>query len=85
MLELSLLLDAQDKLGVLMGANLALGGNNADTGHIDIPPIDVVALWHAVQDTRINGVAVDDFDLGKADALLEPGRCADTGDHHELD
>lgn len=84
-LQLALPLDAQQKLGVLVVPQLALGRGDTNAGDVDVPTVDVVPLGCVVQDTGVNGVAVDDLDLGEADALLEAGRGGDAGDHHQLD
>lgn len=85
MLELALPLDPEEELGMLVVSNVALDRGDTDSGNVDVPAIDVVSFGESVHDACIDGVAVDDLDLGEADTLFKSGRSTDSRDHHQLD
>ena len=70
---------------MLVMADVSLDRDDANASDIDIPAIDVVAFRNGIQDARVYGVGVDNFDFGESNALLEARRRADAGYHHELD
>ncbi|KAI6771889.1 hypothetical protein HG530_002847 [Fusarium avenaceum] len=71
MLQLSLLLDTQDKLGVFVLSDRMLHLGDSHAGDVDIPAVDVVALGQCMHYACIDSVAVDDFDFRKADTLFK--------------
>lgn len=71
MLQLSLLLDAQDKLGMLVLSDRVLDLSDSHAGDIDVPAIDIVALGQCVHHTSVNGIAVYDLNLGESNALFK--------------
>lgn len=72
MLQLSLLLDAQDKLGMLVLSDRVLDLGNSHAGDINVPAIDIVALGQRVHHTSIDGIAVHDLNFGESNALFKP-------------
>jgi len=57
----------------------------AHSGKVNVPAINVVAFWHGVHYARVDGVTVNEFNLGEPDPLLESGRCLDARNDHQLD
>ena len=70
---------------MLMIPDVALDRYHPDAGDVNVPPVEVVALGHGPQDARIDGIGVDNLELGESDPLLEPRRRRDARDHHQLD
>lgn len=62
-LQLALLLDTKQELGVFVLPDLPLDSHDAHTSDIDIPPIDVVALGYTMHYTSLNSVAVHNLNL----------------------
>lgn len=71
MLQLSLLLDAQDKLGMLVLSDRVLDLGDSHAGDIDVPAIDIVTLRQCVHHASINGIAVYNLNLGESNALFK--------------
>lgn len=69
---------------VHMLAPVPLYGDEADAGDVDIPAIQVVTLGHRGDDAAINGICIDDLDLGKPDPFLKPRRRRNPRHHHQL-
>lgn len=69
---------------MLVVADVTLDGDDAHSGHVDVPAVDKVAFGHGAQDTGIDGIAVDDFELGESDPLFKARGCAHTRYHHEF-
>lgn len=70
---------------MLVVSNSMLDGADVHTGHVDIPAVDVVALRQGMHEARVDGVAVDDLNLGEADTLLKARGSLDARHHHQLD
>lgn len=66
-------------------SDVALDRRDTDCSNIYVPAIDIVAFWHCVHDTRVDSIAVNDFDFGESNALFESGGSADSRHHHEFD
>lgn len=79
------MLDAEQELCVLVLSDVALDRNDANTCYIDIPSIYIVSLGNRVHDSSFNRVAVNDFNLGESNALLEARGSADARHHHQFD
>lgn len=71
MLQLSLLLDTQDELGVFVLSDRMLNLSDSDTRDVNIPAVDVVALGQGMHNTSVDGIAVHNFNLGKPNTLFE--------------
>lgn len=69
---------------MLMRSNSLPLRRDSNGSDVHIPAIDVVALRQGMHDARVDGIAVDDLDLGKAYPLLKAGRSLATGHHHQL-
>lgn len=85
MLQLPFPLDAEQKLSMLVVAQLALLFRHPDACDVDIPAIDVVALGQVMQNARVDGIGVHDLDFGKPDTLFEARGSRNARYHHELD
>lgn len=66
-------------------SDISLNLDDSHTSHIHIPAVDVVPLWLGMQQPRVNGIAIDHFQLGEPNPLLEARRSRDARDHHKLD
>lgn len=56
---------------MLVVPDVPLHGSHTHTGDINVPVVKVVSLRHSVHHPGIDGIAVDDLDLGEPYALFE--------------
>ena len=47
-------------------------GEYPNGSQVDVPAVDKVALGHCMHDAGVDGVAVNELDLGESDPLLKP-------------
>lgn len=84
MFQLALPLNSENELGVLVVSDVALDRSDANAGYIYVPAVDVVSFRECVHNAPVDGVAIYNFDFRKLDALFEPGRGGNAGNHHQL-
>lgn len=83
-LELAFLFDTEQEFSVFVLPDLPLDGDDAHASNVYIPAIDVIAFGHRMQQPGINGVAVDNLNLGKSNSLFESRRRSYSRNHHQL-
>lgn len=66
-------------------SDVALDRRDTDCSNIYVPAIDIVAFWDCIHDSRVDSIAVNNFDFRESYALLKSGGCADSRHHHEFD